>query len=369
MSDPSPELATKLARNILSNTLRVRRGENVIIETWSESLPWARPFVNEARRLGAHPMMLYEDEASYWEALEAGNSRETGRVGTHEWAALAKTSAYVFFFGPSEFPRRSSLSEKQRAGLAAYNAEWYRRAAKAKLRGARMYLGRTGQLAAERWKLDLDAWREEMLRASLVPPADMHRLGMRVGERMRRGKHVTVSHSNGTEVSFRLGKFPVQLDDALVDASDLKIGNNLATIPGGVVGVAIDHTSAEGVAISNHTTYPDSGPVSGIRWEFGDGHLTAQSYESGGEPLEAAYAKAPRKGRDRLGFFSVGLNPEISHLPQMEDQELGAVLLSIGGNTFRGGKNASPFGTWAVLTGADVAIDGKPLLEGGKIVV
>jgi hypothetical protein len=51
----------------------------------------------------------------------------------------------------------------------------------------------------------------------------------------------------------------------------------------------------------------------------------------------------------------------------MEDQELGAVLLSLGGNQFRGGKNASPFGAWLVVKGADVSIDGKPLVTDGRL--
>jgi len=368
MPDSSTDPATTMARNILKNTLRVRRGENVTIEAWSESLPWAKSFVTEARRMGANPLLLYEDEPTFWDAVETGNARGTGRVGDHEWAALAKSSAYVFFFGPSEWPRYEKIPTKKTVGVAAYNPEWYRRAAKAKLRGARMYLGRTSQLAADRWKLDLEAWREELVRASLVPPADLHRLGARVGERMRKGKQVKLSHSNGTEITFRLGRFPIQLDDALVDPSDLKAGNNMATIPGGVVGVAIDHTSADGVAVGNHTVYPDTGPVSGARWEFSEGHLRNLSYTSGGGPIQAGYAKAPRAGRDRLSYFSVGLNPEISHLPQMEDQELGAVMLRIGGNAFVGGKNTSPFGTWMVLKGADLAIDGKPVLEEGHIV-
>jgi leucyl aminopeptidase (aminopeptidase T) len=318
--------------------------------------------------MGANPLLLYEDEESFWDALRTGNSRHTGRVGSHEWAVLENTSAYVFFHGPSQWPRADDLSPQKKVGVAAYNGEWYRRAAKAKIRGARMFLGRTSQLAADRWKLDLDGWQEELLRASLVSPASLHRSGAKIGERLRKGKQLKVTHSNGTEVSFRLGKFPIQLDDALVDASDVKAGLNMASIPGGVVGVAIDHTSAEGTVVSNHTTYPDRGPVSGIRWDFAGGHLSEQSYDSGGDFIKAAYAKAPRAGRDRLGYISIGLNPEISHLPQMEDQEIGAVLLQIGANDFRGGKNSSPFGAWSVVTGADVAIDGKPLLEGGRIV-
>src|ERR1700691_6521188 len=129
MSDASTESATQYARNILVNTLRLRPGENVVIETWSETLPWAKPFVNEARRMGANPMLLYEDEESFWEALRSGESRHTGRVGGHEWAALAKASAYVFFHGPSEWPRADDLPPEQKGGGAADNPEWDRRGA------------------------------------------------------------------------------------------------------------------------------------------------------------------------------------------------------------------------------------------------
>ena len=49
------------------------------------------------------------------------------------------------------------------------------------------------------------------------------------------------------------------------------------------------------------------------------------------------------------------------------DQEYGAVMLRIGGNAFVGGKNPCPFGSWMVLSGADLSIDGRPVLKGGKI--
>lgn len=366
MTASSAEQAGQVARNVLRNTLRVKRGENVVIETWSETLPWAKPFVTEAREIGANPMMLYEDEQSFWDAIGSGKARQTGKVGSHEWAALAKTSAYVFFYGPSEWPRRDDLSPKKQEGVAAYNGEWYQRASKAKVRGARMHIGRTSPMSAVRWKVDLDAWREELVRASLVPPAELHRLGSRIADRLRKGKQVEVRHPNGTELSFRLGKFPVQVDDALVDDADIQAKNSMVWIPGGVVGVAIDHTSTSGTVVGNHTTYPDSGPVTGTRWRFTDGHLTDQSYDSGGDTIQSAYDKAPKKGRDQLGFFSIGLNREISHLPQMEDQELGSVSLFLGGNQFRGGTNASPFGAWSVVTGSDLLVDGKPLLRDGR---
>jgi leucyl aminopeptidase (aminopeptidase T) len=369
VSAESPSLGRDVARIVLEKTLRVRKGDNVTVETWSETLPWAKPFIAEARRKGAHPMLLYEDESTFWESIADGSgARATGRVGSHEWSALSKTSAYVFFFGPSEWTRYDELPDTQADAARAYNGAWYRAAARAKIRGARMYIGRTSARAAQRWGVDLDAWREELLRASLVSPEELHREGSRVGERLRRGKTVTVRHPNGTDLTFRLGRYPLQLDDAMVDEADLRAGNNMATIPGGVVGVSIDHTSASGTVVGNRDVYPQGGRVSDPRWTFASGRLTDAAYGAGGHVLEEEYAEAPAKGRDRLSYFSIGLNRELARSPQMEDQERGAVLLRLGGNRFAGGRNASPFSAWLVVKGANVAIDGKPLLEGGQIV-
>lgn len=368
MPSRNAERDRQVAHQVLTQTLRIKPGENVTIEAWSETLPWALPFVQEARKLGARPLMLYEDEASFWDALEAGDARGRGTVGSHEWKTLEESDAYVFFFGPSEWPRYDELSDKKTEGVTAYNAEWYARAAKAKLRGARMYIGRSSARSAAQWGVDLRGWREALQRGALASPQEMHRLGTRLSGPLRRGKVVRVTHPNGTDVRFRLDGFPVQLDDALVDAADVRTGNNMASIPGGVVGVAVDHTTAKGTAVGNHTVYPNSGPADGISWTFGRGRLTDYRYKRGQAEFAKAYRAAPKSGRDRLGYFSIGLNPVLSGCPQMEDQELGAVMLRVGGNSFAGGKNPCPFGSWMVVSGADVTIDGKTVVRGGAIV-
>ena len=357
----------RMARVVLHDALRVRPGENVTIETWSGSVPWARAFIAEARRLGALPMTLYEDEELFWNAVSSGKPGSLGRVGVHELAALGKTDAYVFFFGPSEWPRFEGLPDRVRSRTQAYNHEWYRRAARAKLRGVRMFLGRTSPQSADVFQVDLDQWRDELVRATLTPPATMHRVGRKIGQRLLRGRTVRISHSNGTDLTLRLKKYPVQLDDGLIDAEDLRAGNNLTWMPSGVVSVAVDEAFGEGRIVGNRTVYLGSGPAEGGDWTLRDGRLRSFSYGRGAEHFEKPYGEAP-KGRDQPGLLSIGLNPEISMSPQMEDQELGAVTFRIGGNAFSGGRNSCPFLTWLVVRGADVSIDGRPLLTSGKIV-
>ena len=356
----------RMAHVVLRDTLRVRPGENVTIEAWSGSVPWARAFVAEARRLGALPMTLYEDEELFWDAASSGKLGSLGKVGDHEWAALGKTDAYVFFFGPSEWPRFENLPERVRSRVQAYNREWYRRARRAKLRGARMFVGRTSPQAADVFHVDLDRWRDELVRATLVPPATMHRVGKKIAQRLLRGRTVRISHPNGTDLTLQLKQYPVQLDDGLVDADDLRAGNNMTWMPSGVVGAAVDESFGEGRIVANRAVYLSPGPAEGGEWTLRDGRLRSFSYGRGAEHFEKPYGEAP-KGRDQPGFLSIGLNPEISMSPQMEDQELGALTFRIGGNKFSGGRNPCEFFSWLVVRGADVSVDGRPLVTGGKI--
>jgi hypothetical protein len=68
---------TLLARSTLSRYLGVVEGEPVTIEAWSHALGWARPFVAEARLLGARPLLALEDEEEFFRALSNGRSVPT----------------------------------------------------------------------------------------------------------------------------------------------------------------------------------------------------------------------------------------------------------------------------------------------------
>ncbi|MGC2290097.1 MAG: hypothetical protein WA688_09635 [Thermoplasmata archaeon] len=91
-----------LARTVLGKNLATHKRESVIIETWPHTLEYARAFVEETRRLGAVPTLLYEDEPAWWSAVEAKNFRPFAKLSKAEKAAVAKADVYVHFFGPED---------------------------------------------------------------------------------------------------------------------------------------------------------------------------------------------------------------------------------------------------------------------------
>ena len=366
---PDESLPALLAQRYLGTALRVRRGENVLIETWNHTLPYAAACVLEARRLGAHPMLVLEDATAWFRALDTlPTPARWTRMGGHEWAANAKTQAYVFFPGPADRPRLLGLPDAVRGSLFPENSLWYSRAEKHRIRMLRSVLGYASDSQAARWGVNGPGWRNQLVQATLNADAPAIAAdARRATPKLAKGKELRITASNGTDVRLRLrGRVPF-VDDGIVDASDLAKGYNATVAPPGTIVVAVDERSAEGTAIANRPSFTGAGRLEAGQWEVRDGRLRNYWYSEGQDAFDTAYGKASA-GKDVVSIFSLGLNPALAPgTPQVEDQEAGAVCLAVGGNRAYGGTNRTPFLSWIIIGEATVAVDGKPLCDRGKI--
>lgn len=366
---PDESLPALLAQRYLGPSLRLRRGENVLIETWNHTLPYAAACVLEARRLGAHPLLVLEDEGAWFRSLDTlPTPARWTKMGSHEWSAVADSDAYVFFPGPADRPRLLGLPDPVRRSLFPDNPEWHRRATKRKLRMLRSILGYASDSQAARWGVNGPGWRNQLVQATINPdPLAMAADAKRAAAKLRMGKEMRITAPNGSDLTVKLRGRRPRVDDGIVDAPDLALGQNVTVSPPGSVVVAVDERSAEGMAIANRPSFLPSGRAETGQWEMRGGRVTNFWYSEGQAAFEAAYQKAP-KGKEVVSLFSLGINPALAPgTPQVEDQEAGAVGLGIGGNADYGGTNRTPFLSWIVLGEATVAVDGKPLCDRGKI--
>ncbi len=363
-TDPSA-----VARRLLVDAIGLKRDESVIIETWNHTLPYATACVVEARRIGARPMLLLEDEAAYWRSVDVAPAiARWAKVGAPEWAALAKTDGYVFFPGPSDMPRLRSMPTTQYGQLTGYNSDWYRRARAARVRGVRCVLGYASESQAALYGVSATEWRSALVQGIAGPdPKAVRADGRRVARKLSKGKLLRITAANGTDLTVRLRGRRPWVDDGTVDDEDVRLGHNVAVAPPGAVAVAVDERSAEGTAIANRPTFMGLSRLDGGQWELKEGHLTGALYTQGQTFFDERFQKAS-KGKEILSYLSVGLNPSLSAgVPQVEDQEAGAITLGIGGNASYGGSNRVPFFTWIVVGEATVAVDGAPLCDRGQV--
>lgn len=339
----------------------------MLIESWTHGLPWARAFVRQARALGAHPLVHYEDEEAFWEAIDKGQTRLVGSPGAHEWGALAKTDAFVFLWGPEDLPRLDRLPEKVRQQATAYNLDWYRRGKKAGLRGIRIEMTRATRPFAQRYDVNYDELQQELLRASLAKPDQLHRSGERLRRALRRGRSLRIRHENGSDLALRLRGVEPRVQTGVPNpASGRPPFNILTSVPSGSVRTALDEGIATGELIANRPSYWDPVVLKGGRWTFDSGHLRESTFFEGGVQFEERLKKAKTQG-SKPGFLSIGLNPEIRTAPQQEDLELGTVCVGVGQNRFVNGRNDVSFFAWLAIGGATVDVDGKVLVESGQL--
>jgi len=299
-------LLDRVADKVLRESLRVRAGETITIETWNTGLEFAKRVAIRARRLGAMPVLLLEDEDAYVEGLRIAPKERVGEMGGHEFALLSKTRAYVFMPGPvlGGSPR---LSREEFGASTAYNSSWYAAAKKARLRGIRMLFGYVGSELARILGKPVRRVAEHQLRASLVNLQKVRRTGLGLSKRLRPGASVTLN-AEGETLRFELGPEEA-LDDAVVSRNDVAKGANMTNVPPGYYAREIVASSING-SVKLYAPVPRIGAVGDLRLEFRRGRLVKWESEVNQHWLNELVRTTPKERRT-FGAVAVGLNPDL----------------------------------------------------------
>ena len=358
-----------VARALVEGAVRLRRGEELVVATWSHTLPWAAACVTEARRRGGRATLLLEDEGAFWASVEAAPATRTwGGQSDGLRRAVRGADALVVFAGPADRPRFRRLPPHQLAPFGAADEEWYRLSAAGGVRGVRCLLGYASDEQGEFWGIPGPLWRNQLLRG--IATADLPAIrakGARVARALARGRELRLTAANGTDVRFRLRRRAPWVDDGTVGPGERPPHAPLVTQPAGVVVAAVDERATRGTAIANRPSLLAAGRVEHGEWDLVDGRLANYWYSVGGEAFDTEFARAP-KGREIVGLVAVGLNPALpGGVPHAEDAEAGTVTIAIGGNRVYGGTNRCPFLSWLTIGEATVAVDGAPVVDRGEI--
>jgi leucyl aminopeptidase (aminopeptidase T) len=369
MPESPSKLQREAAQSIVTQYLKVRAGENAIIESWDHTLPMATAMVDAMRRAGGRTLHIQEDEDAWWRAIDRKQSKLLGKSSAPEWAAMGATDLYVHFWGPGDTDRLEKIPERTFDEALGWFSDWYPAARKSGLRGGRVAVGFATEGRARQWGLDRRQWEDDILRACLTDPTETARSGARLFRALSRGKKVRITHANGTDLEVALAGGAPRLHDGTTHPRDKRYGPSdmLAQIPGGRIDVALDSKTAEGTMHANRRTNIWWHWTAGGTLRFAGGKLASYSFEEGGEGFAAQY-KIGTAGKDRTGYLSFGLNPAAMEVPNLENIERGSVTLSIGRNRgLKGGTNPTNFMDWIVLAGSEIEVDGTPVVRGGRL--
>jgi leucyl aminopeptidase (aminopeptidase T) len=358
-----------VGKALVERAVGLRRGEELVVVSWTHTLPWATACVGEARRLGARATLLLEDEGTFWKSIEiAPATRAWAGISPSVRAALREADALVYFPGPADRPRMRALPPTRQAPFHGLDEAWLALCRAAKVRGVRCLMGYVSDAQADRWNIPGALWRSQMIRGIVdSDPAAARAAGARAARLLAKGRELSLTAPNGTDVHLKLRNRTPWVDDGRIDREQRLHRPSVTTVPGGTVVVAVDERSARGTAIADRPSYLSQGRVDGGQWDLERGRLTEFWYTSGSESFEIEFANAPR-GREVLGLIAIGLNRALpAGVPQAEDAAAGTVTLAIGGNTAYDGSNSCRYLSWLTLGEATVAVDGTPLVDRGEL--
>jgi leucyl aminopeptidase (aminopeptidase T) len=299
------DLYKKVARKVLNESLAVQRGESLTVESWNNGLPFARHVVLEARRMGAIPLTIFEDEDAYVEGVRAAPRDVLGKMGRQEYRLLSGTDAYVFIPGPVLGSYSHRLRRDEFVESTAYGDAWYKAAAKARLRGVRMSFGYIGEDAPPMLGVSVDAIVTHQLKASLTDYRSLGRKARVLSAALSKGAHVTV-RTPGSKVTFRLTGVK-EVDDGVVDQKDVEAENNVCYIPPGYVYAEIDPESVSG-RFTFSPTVSRFGVIKEGTLEF-EGGRVARWRSAGSSPALAKLAASASEKARHASAVTIGLNP------------------------------------------------------------
>lgn len=357
---------------IATRNLSVKPGEPVLVVGTPEYMQVLEDIAVQVQKAGGSPMIAVQSDRLMRLSYD---SVPPARDADRPEAILALFKAFpaiIVLEGVSEAAVRHVAAER----IEARGKAWQSVAAEiTRLNRRQVYLG-NGMFPTEENARKHGMSREELDRmfwdGVRVDPTALAAAGEAVRAALRTGKTVRITSPAGTDLTLGLAGNPPYFSDGAITAEDAKSGaaSQMVWLPAGEVYVRIASGSANGTIVTDRLTF-EGDEIEGLRAEVNNGRVTSLTASKGIERLKARY-DAAGEGKDAVSVLSIGVNPNITIA---ENSKLrtwmpaGMVTISIGGDTFAGGSNNASFGFPMFLTAAQVTVDGKPIVENGKLVL
>ncbi len=344
-------LYKQVASKVISESLRIGKGETVTVETWNNGVDFARQLLIEARRIGSIPLMLLEDEEAYVQGVPVTPDDIRGSMGKHEYSLLSATDAYVFIPGPPAGGFTKKLSGKNYTESVRYNSSWYETAGKAKLRGVRLTFGYVGSYLSGMLDKSAKDIVDFQLRASLVDFKKVKSRASKLAGYLQDGAEARLT-SGKSKLTFHL-KGEVEIQDGVIDKADVSAGNNMSYVPPGFVTKEIDSSSVSG-AVTISPSVTRLGMINDAAFNIERGRIKKYVSRSSTPTLEAVQ-DIVRKTAVKVSYLTVGLNPLMRYGYAQDRFVEGALCLNLGFN--------------AIIGDGDLTIDGERIVHNGKLTV
>lgn len=360
-----------VAEKVVTQSAGVKQGDLVLIFGSDEDLPLVEDIAVEVRKQGASSL------------VSVGSNRLSRRMfdevpakfDSQTPAMMLQLAGIVDVIINTEAGEGRTLQGVDPKRLAAQGKAFAPVASLMQKRGVRtVALGNGLYPSAERAE-QFGISREELADMMYGGIGADYQALQSSGEQVRKvlaaGKEVRITNPNGTDFKVGIAGRPITVNDGIISAEDRKKGGAATSVwlPAGEVYLTPVPGTGDGTVVVDQFFFQGK-PIEGLRLVFKGGKVTSMTAKDGLEPLQAAY-DAAGPGKDVVGVIDIGINSGIKspeRSPLHVWGKAGSVTVMVGNNTWAGGNNQVSFGLPAYSPGSTLTVDGKPLVQDGKLV-
>lgn len=356
----------KFAKQIVAESMRISKDESVYIAAVREALDLAEAIAVECDMVGAKPLITTFSDNYMKKSLTKPQEKYVETTPKHMLSAYESTDVYIGLGKPalSEVPvPRIGAWRRSRKPISDKMDE-------KKIRWVGITYPTLGR--AKESEMPLKKFRDIVLSSLDIDYEKLAEKGRNIVNKVSGAAKVRVTSGKGTSIQFQVKGRKWIIDDGIISPEDVKLGDVGLNLPCGEVFVCPLEESAEGTVFFDVPTDYFGHKMTGLKLEFKHGKIVSFDAEKGKKEFADVLAAATGD-KDKIAEFAIGLNPKAQFIHDIlvDEKVLGTIHIAIGNNKgpAYGGKNDSSIHWDFIMTRPTVEVDGKTIMEDGKLKV
>ena len=362
-----------IAERIVGQCAGVKEGDRVVLRGDARDLDFLEEIGIAVWKRGAEPLQVVNREKAnlrFYQEVPASHDVLPLPLSLK----LAEVETVEINISGQEFPNLlgvvapARLSAIERRGLEAFKSRLDR--------GVRIVEIGNGlyptDATAEKYGMTKKQLAEQFWNGINVDYGNLQATGAALQIILKAGKHLRITHTNGTDLSLQIEGRVVGVSDGVISAEDIAKGppNTQVWLPAGEVYLTPVPGSAEGKLVFDHAPFAD-GVLVDATFTFRAGKLVTHTAGAGDSYTrwKALYADAPA-GREEFAYVDLGINSNVkvpAGCKLTTWVPAGMVSVGLGNNLWAGGTNNLSWSFDVSLVGCTVTADGKVIVENGAL--
>lgn len=360
-----------LANKLVTVNAAIKEGEIVLISGSVRDYELLEDIAIQVRKIGAFPLIT----------LNSGRLYRSGFTEVPEKFDLQKDvlSEKLIEIIDAQINVEISVEEgllkdidaeriaKQRKRSEEINMMWFKKKIKFLSLGNNLYPTET---LAKRYNISVEELSDVFWKGINTDYEVIKNNAEAVSKKLKEGKTIQITTPSGTDLTAEIYGRPLIISDGIITEENIASGaaNVAEYLPAGEIYFTPIKGKANGKVVVDKYFW-EGKLIKNLTLTFKNGKLQTITADSDISRLKERYDKAG-EGKDEFAAIDIGINPNVK-IPEGTNMQAwmaeGMVTVGIGNNIWSGGDNNVGFSLFFHLLNTTLKIDGKPVVENGKL--